>query len=223
MNGRDQLVVPCLDHAMNLRPIDLHAARMPWMAGLLPCLYVPIAARDSSAIETYVGRIHAQLTLRSKRKALLVEAHEPEKPDARLSIWHLPAAAVLHHPQQVWVHVDYSGYRQAYIRAFPEVDLTDFVIDHVMNRRVARLKGFKYIRVVPVARAVNSSHGGLSEKWAVEYHSSPRMVEINRASKAVVQYADLSDIVKMINLEGGGSLMEIVNEAQKLVDLPDEK
>jgi len=222
MNGCDELL-PGLDHAINFRPIDLHAARMPWMAGLLPCLYVPIAARDSSTIETYVGKIHAQLTLRSKQKALLIEAHELEKPDARLSIWHLPAAAVLRCPRQVWVHVDYSGYRRAYIRAFPDVDLTDFVIDHVMNRRVARLKGFNYLRVVPVARAVNSSHGSLSEKWAVEYHNSPRMVELNKASKAVVQYADLSDIVKMINMEGGGSLMEIVNEAQKLVDLPDAK
>lgn len=222
MNIRDQFV-PGLDHAINLRPIDLHAARMPWMAGLLPCLYVPIAARDSNAIETYVGKIHAQLSQRSKCKALLVEAHEPEKPDARLSIWHVPGAAALQHPQQVWVHVDYSGYRQAYTRAFPDIDLSDFVIDHVMNRRVARLKGFNYLRVVPVVRSVNSSHGGLSEKWAVAYHSSPGMVEINRASKAVVQYADLSDIVKMINMEGGGSFMEIVNEAQKLVDLPDEK
>ena len=222
MNGGDQLV-PGLDYAKNLRPIDPHAAQMPWMAGLLPCLYVPIAARDSRAIKTYVGEICAELTPRSQCKALLVEAYEPEKPDVRLPIWHLPVAAVLHNPQQVWVNVNYSGYRKAYIRAFPDVDLTDFVIDHVMNRRVARLKGFKYLRVVPVARTVNSSHGSLSEKWAVEYHSSPRMVEINRASKAVVQYADLSDIVKMINMEGGGSLMEIVNEAQKLVDLPDEK
>jgi len=49
------------------------------------------------------------------------------------------------------------------------------------------------------------------------------MVRLNKASQAVVQYADLSDIVKMINMEGGGSLMEIVNEAQKLVDLPDAK
>ncbi len=222
MDSRDQLV-PGLDHAINFRPIDSHAARMPWMAGLLPCLYVPIAARDSNAIEIYIGKINAQLSLRSKCKAFLVEAHKPEKPDARLSIWHVPAAAVLQHPQQVWVHVDYSGYRQAFIRAFPDINLSKFVIDHVMNRRVARLKGFNYLRVVSVARAVNSSHGGLSEKWAVAYHSSPRMVEINRASKAFVQYADLSDIVKMINMEGGGSLMDIVNEAQKLVDLPDEK
>jgi len=198
----------------------MHAAQMPWMEGLLPCLYVPIAARDSSAIERYVGKIRSQLTLQSKHKALLIEAHEPEKPDNRISIWDLPTAAVLHYPTQVWVHVDYSGYRRAYIIAFPDADLTDFVIDHVMNRRVARLKGFKYLRVVPVSRAVNSSHGGLSEKWAVEYHSSPKMVKLNKASKAVVQYADLSDIVKMINMEGGGSLMEIVNEAQKLVDFP---
>ena len=205
---------------MNFRPIDMYAAQMPWMEGLLPCLYVPIAARDSSAIERYVGKIRSQLTLQSKHKALLIKAHESEQPDNRISIWDLPTAEVLHYPRQVWVHVDYSGYRRAYISAFPDADLTDFVIDHVMNRRVARLKGFKYLRVVPVSRAVNSGHGGLSEKWAVEYHSSPKMVKLNNVSKAVVQYADLSDIVKMINMEGGGSLMEIVNEAQKLVDLP---
>jgi hypothetical protein len=48
------------------------------------------------------------------------------------------------------------------------------------------------------------------------------MREINKASRAVVQYADLADVVKMLNMEGGGSFMEIVNEAQKLVDLPDD-
>lgn len=47
------------------------------------------------------------------------------------------------------------------------------------------------------------------------------MMELNRASQAVVQYADLADIVKMLNMEGGGSFMDIVNEAQKLVSLPD--
>ena len=193
------------------------------MSGLLPCLYVPIAARDIGAIETYVGKILAPLAPRSPSNALLVEAHEPEEPDSRLAIWGLPEATILHYPRQVWVHVDYSGYRWVYIRAFPDVDLTDFVLDHVMNRRVARLKGFMYLRIIPVSRAANSSHGGLSERWAVEYHSSPKMRELNKASQAVVQYADLSDIVKMLNMEGGGSLMEIVNEAQKLVDLPDAR
>ena len=144
----------------------------------------------------------------------------PKNPDGRLAIWRLPEAAILHYPQQVWVHVDYSGYRKAYIRAFPDDDVAESVLDHVMNRRVARVKGFTYLRIVPVSRAANSSHGGRSEKWAVKYHSSPRMRKLNAASQAAVQYADLPDIVKMLNIEGGGGLMENVNEAQKLVDLP---
>lgn len=90
-----------------------------------------------------------------------------------------------------------------------------------MNRRVARLMGFAYLRIVPISRQANSSHGGLSEGWAVDYHSTPRMIELNKASEAVVQYADLSDVVKMLNIEGGGSFMENVNDAQKLVDLPE--
>lgn len=222
MNDFNQLA-PDLDTMINSWPIDPHAARMPWMTGLPLCLYVPIAARDSSAIEKYVGKINTQLAPRSKTKALLVEAHGPMKPDDRLPIWNLPAAAILHYPLQVWVDADYSGYRRAYIRAFRDADLNDFVIDHVMNRRVARLKGFKYLRVVPVSRAVNSSHGGLSEKWAVEHHSSTKMVKFNKESQAVIQYADLSDIVKMINMEGGGSLMENVNDSQKLVEIPKDK
>jgi len=204
------------------RPIDEHATRIPKRSGLRPCLYIPIAARDTFAIERYVGKIVTQLMPKSPDKALLVEVYEPEKADARLAIWDLPEAVVLHLSRQVWVHVDYRAYRRAYLRAFPDFDLTGLVLDHVMNRRVARLKGFAYLRVVPISRGANSSHGSLSEEWAVEYHSSPEMREKNRVSQAAVQYADLSDIVKMLNLRGGGSLMDNVNEAQKLVGLRDE-
>lgn len=204
------------------RPIDEHATRIPMRSGLLPCLYVPIAARDTLAIERYVGKIATQLMPKSPDKALLVEAYEPEKADARLAIWDVPDAVVLHLSRQVWVHVDYRAYRRAYSQAFPNFDLTGLVIDHVMNRRVARLKGFAYLRVVSISRGANSSHGSLSEGWAVEYHSSPEMQEKNRVSQAAVQYADMSDIVKMLNMQGGGSLMDKVNEAQKLVELPDE-
>jgi len=200
------------------RLIDQQAIRIPQSSGLLPCLYVPIAARDINAIETYVGRITDGLSQRSPNKALLIEAYEAEEPDERLAIWQHSRAAILHYPRQVWVHVDYRDYRRAYVRAFPDVDLTSLVLDHVMNRRVARLKGFAYLRIVPISREANSSHGGLSEGWAVEYHSSPRMREINRTSQAMVQYADLPDLVKMLNMEGGGSFMANVNQAQKLVD-----
>jgi hypothetical protein len=159
---------------------------------------------------------------KSPDKALLVEAYEPEKADARLAMWDIPESAVLHLSRQVWVHVDYRAYRPAYKHAFPDFDLTNLVLDHVMNRRVARLKGFAYLRIVPISVGANASHGSLSEGWAVEYHSSPEMQEKNRVSQSAVQYADLSDIVKMLNMQGGGSLMDTVNEAQKLVELPDE-
>lgn len=205
---------------MTQRPIDPHAIRIPQKSGLLPCLYVPVAARNEAAIETYIGKIVGHLALRSPTKALLVESYEPEPADLRLPIWGLPEAAILHHPRQVWVHVDYCAYRRAYIRAFPGIDLSGQVLDHVMNRRVARLKGFMYLRIVPISRNANSSHGSLSECWAVAYQSSPKMMEVNKTSLASVQYADLSDIVKMLNMEGGGSLMDNVNDAQRLVDLP---
>lgn len=204
------------------RPIDEHATRIPKESGLLPCLYVPIAARDKVAIETYVGRIVSQLTATSLDKALLVDAYAPEMPDPRLAIWDVPEAVVLHFSRQVWVHVEYRAYRRAYRQAFPDFDLTGLVLDHVMNRRVARLKDFAYLRIVPISRKANSSHGSLSEGWAVQYHSSPEMREKNKLSQAAVQYADLSDIVKMLDMQGGGSFMDNVNEAQKLVDLPDE-
>jgi len=185
-------------------------------------LFVPIAARDANAIEIYVGNIVARLAGGAPSKALLVEAYKAEKPDVRLPIWELPEAAVLHHSKQVWVHVDYRAYRRAYVTAFPNFDLAGLVLDHVMNRRVARLKGFAYLRIVPISRAANSSHGSLSEDWGVKYHSTTRMQEINRTSHAAIQYADLSDIVKMLNRRCGGSFMDNVNEAQKLVALPQE-
>jgi hypothetical protein len=86
--------------------------------------------------------------------------------------------------------VGYRAYRIAYKKAFPELDLTDFVIDHIMNRRLALVKGFEYVRLLPISREVNSSHGALNEGWGVEYHSSSKMREINGASQALVQYAD---------------------------------
>jgi hypothetical protein len=181
------------------------------------CLHVPIAAKDEVAVQTYVGRVCEVLASGRPSKALLVETGWTPKINANLPLWRLPEAAVLHFPKQLWVHVDYDGYRDAYVKAFPKQDVGGFVLDHVMNRRVARLKGFCYLRVVPISRQANSSSGGLSEKWAVAYHGSNEMRVRNLISPARIQYADLADIVKMLNLKTGGSLQDQVNEAQSLV------
>ncbi len=156
------------------RPIDEHATRIPMRSGLLPCLYVPIAARDKFAIERYVGRIATQLMPKSPDKALLVEAYKPEKADVRLAIWDVPEAVVLHYSRQVWVHVDYRAYRGAYLQAFPDFDLTDLVLDHVMNRRVARLKGFAYLRVCPSREALIQAMAPLAKDGPLNITTRPR-------------------------------------------------
>lgn len=188
--------------------------------GLPLCLHVPIAARDEGAINSHVGRVIDVLASGTPPMALLVETPMPDEIDSTLPIWQLPEASVLHRSPQVWVHVDFVGYRRAYTEAFPMEDLHHLVLDHVMNRRVARLKDFMYLRLLPISREANSSSGGLSEKWAVEYHRAAAMRAKYRTSPARVQHADLADIVKMLNRRTGGSLQDPVNEAQALVRAP---
>ncbi len=197
--------------------IDINAIRVPQRSGLPPCLYLPIAARSIEAIEEFVGSVERELSQSGSEKALLVKPHRCKAEGCKLTIWKHKDVSILNQLGEVWVHVDYSGYRNAYLRAYPELD-RNLVLDHVLNRREARLKGFSYLRLVPISRAVNSSHGGLSEKWGVDYHSSGKMREINNESNAKIQYADLTNIVKMMNIQGGGGLMENVNIAQELVD-----
>src|SRR5664279_2951575 len=117
-----------MNNSQPTRRFDQYAIHIPRKSGLLPCLYVPLAARDTNAIERYVGRIVMELAPNSPGKALLVEAYEPETPDDRLAIWDVPEAVVLHYRMQVWVDVDYRAYRRAYIRAFPNVNLTGLVL-----------------------------------------------------------------------------------------------
>ncbi|MHB8743610.1 MAG: hypothetical protein ACYC9L_10850 [Sulfuricaulis sp.] len=188
--------------------------------GLPLCLHLPIAARDETAIHSHVGHVVDVLASGTPPMALLIETTMQVEIDSTLPIWQLSEALVLHRSPQVWVHVDFAGYRCVYAKAFPMEDIRHLVLDHVMNRRVARLKDFKYLRLLPVSREANSSSGGLSEKWAVEYQGSVEMRAKHLASPARVQHADLADIVKMLNRKTGGSLQDPVNEAQALVRAP---
>jgi hypothetical protein len=113
--------------------------------GIPRCLHVPIAAVDEAAIATYVGEIRRTVSGGSLRKAFLVETYPPEPRDPCYPIWDEPVSAELHRPLQVWVHIGYSRYRQAYRRAFPEEDVGGAVLSHAMNRRIAALKGFDFV------------------------------------------------------------------------------
>ena len=142
----------------------------------------------------------------------------PPKRDQRLPIWELAEAEILHRPIQLWVHVDYTAYRPAYKRAYPEEDIATRIIHHILNRRIARIKGFDYVRVSPITRSVNSS-SGFSENWGVTLHHAPGKTKKEIRRGAYIQYADLSDLMVMMNIKIGGGVMDLVNEGQYLVDL----
>ena len=203
--------------------IDKIAKEVAFKKWVLPeCLHVPIAAVDESAIGDYVGEIVDIVSFNSPRKAFLVKVPVHHKRDQRFPIWELSEAAVLHRPIQLWVHVDYTAYRKAYERAFPEEDITAKIIHHILNRRIARIKGFNYVRVSPITRGVNSS-SGFSENWGVALKRTPGMTKEEIRGGAYIQYADLSDLMVMMNTKIGGGVMDVVNEGQHMVDLIDKR
>lgn len=184
--------------------------------GMPLCLHVPIAAVDETAIADHVGDIRAVLSGGRLRKAFLVQAYPPEPADHDYPIWDVPGSAVLHQALQVWVEIGYTRYRQAWRRAFPSRRLGEAVISHSMNRRIAALKGFRFVRVTPTSRGANSS-SGFSEGWGVALHSSPHNIEANRRAGAFIEYADITCLMLMLDMKVGGGLMDAVNEGRRLV------
>src|SRR5665213_4028 len=175
--------------------------------GLAECLHVPIGAVDEGAISTYVGDVLKVLNGGSARRALLVQAKAPPARDPRFPIWDVSGSHILHQPLQVWVDVAYTRYRPAYRKAFPDEALGDQILSHTMNRRVAALKGFRFVRLTPTSRAANSS-SAFSENWGVALHSDPEQMAANRRRGAVIQYADLSELMLMLDFNLGGGLMD---------------
>jgi len=180
------------------------------------CLHVPIAAVDEAAIRNYIGEIEQVLSGGSPPKAFLVNAKEPPPIDRQLPIWELPSSSIFFQRRQVWVRSAFGGYRKAYKKAFPEENIDGKILSHAMNRRTAALKGFAYIRITPTSRGCNSS-SAFSEGWGVALHSMPEQIKANRMRGAFIQYADLSDLMVMLDIKVGGGVMAVVNEGQKLV------
>jgi hypothetical protein len=184
--------------------------------GLPLCLHVPIAAVDEAAIGAHVGEVREALSGRGSRKALLVKAYPPAPREPCYPIWDEPRSEILHQPLQVWVDIGYTRYRQAYRRAFPEEALGEAVLSHAMNRRIAALKGFGFVRITPTSRSANSS-SAFSEGWGVTLHADPYQAAANRRLGASIAYADLTDLMLMLDIKLGGGVMDTVNEGQKLV------
>jgi hypothetical protein len=185
-------------------------------SGLAEDLHVPIGAVDEAAISTYVGEVRKVLSGGSSRKALLVQARPAPARDLRFPIWDVDGCDVLHQQLQVWVDVAYTRYRRAYCRAFPDEQLGDRILSHAMNRRIAALQGFQFVRLTPTSRSSNSS-SAFSEGWGVALHSTPAQMARNRERGVFINYADLSELMLMLDMKLGGGVMNAVNEGQKLV------
>jgi hypothetical protein len=197
--------------------IDIFAVEMALRCGMPPDVHIPIGARDINSIIKYIGHPIKISSIPIEKAFILTPHHIPLK-NSKLPLWKENESHILHSPKQIWVHVDYRGYRSSYIKACPEINVNGYFLDHILNRRVARLKGFYYLRIIPVLPSVNTSSGGVTEKYGFEYHSSDYMKKKNSENKASIEYADLADIVKMLNLKTGGQFQDIVNDCQYLLE-----
>ena len=117
---------------------------------------------------------------------------------------------------RVWVHTGFTRYRRAYRKAFPDDAIDGKVLSHALNRRMAALMGFSYVRITSNSRGCNSS-SSFSEQWGVALHATPEQVAANRRRGAFIHYADLSALMVMLDMNPGGGVMDAVNEGQKLV------
>jgi hypothetical protein len=86
-------------------------------------LWIPIAAVSVADIETYVGRVLQSVKdpTAGLVNAVLVESSSRSvTKEPNVPLWKSSLAGIagdrLYPPRQVWVHLDYGGYRQAYIQ-----------------------------------------------------------------------------------------------------------
>lgn len=179
------------------------------------CLHVPVVAEDETAIADHIGDIVQVL---SPGRALVVAIDPPPERDIRLPIWAHPMASVFFEPLQVWVNPSYTRYRQAYVRAKGHESVSGKVLAHVYNRRMAMLRGYSFVRLVPVSRRANSS-SSFTEQWGVELAAAD--LGARRRQRGLrMQYADLSDLLVMLDVNLGGGVQEVFRIGQNLIEVP---
>lgn len=184
---------------MEIQPIIDKNARTH---GLPKSMIVPIAAKSINDLLKYVG--NCKPILRNSEAAFEVKWN-PFEINENLKIWDLPFSENIHQKKQVWVDVDYKYYRKAYLKLYPEIKNQNKVIDHIYNRKVARVWGYKYLRLLPIDRNINSSSGRGFESLASQYIKKENNRLLNEKIKRnnFVSYADPFDLVKMINKKTG--------------------
>ena len=203
--------------------------------GLPASLRVPVAARDAEAIATFVGKIVATLAGRSRPvNAVKVQTDHVPASLTDASLWREPLA-MEHHARlfpehQVWVHVDYNGYRSAWNRlGMPDLP-GGFVLDHVANRRATRARGLlhPWIRLCPVSGRTNSNAGHSRGAEGLEVAYMRTLLSLPAAERAermkgfatAIVWADPQDLVKMLDISPGIETLDAVRDTQPLFYFP---
>ena len=185
--------------------------------GLTRDLIVPIAAADLEAIETYIGIIRMRISGRKRpTNAVVVEAQRPNR-SPLVPLWKECEADQyyrrLHPSRQLWVHVDYGGYRRAWARLGFDELIHEEVLDHIRNRAAVRLSGYRhpFLRLCPVSRETNTSGGldigaeGIEKVELRKLKQQPTYIRrrTEHALAAPVVLADPIDLTKMLNIPPG--------------------
>ncbi len=200
--------------------------------GLPTCLRVPVAAASVQALSDFIGEVVATVQDRTGATvALKVRAFNrgfPQHPVAKL--WQTELgnayAAILFPEFQVWVHVDYRGYRAAYGRFEMGAISSEVFLDHIQNRRAARLRWYchPFLRLCPVSRLTNTNSGhatgaeGVEVEYVKSLLASPEKSRAlkERVSAYQVRYADNADLTKMIDIAPGTQIMNGVRDSLDL-------
>ncbi len=208
-----------------MREVDERAAKH----GLPASMRIPIAAKSLEVIGRFVGPILKTYGKVPKHDdavgAVLVDTTwRPQRDGAK--IWQHPEInrfeARLFPPRQVWVHVDYNGYRNAYEKlGMPGIE-DDYVLDHVQNRKAIRERGYShpYILLCPISSQVNTNCGvasgaeGMERTHLQTAHERSEVIQeaIERANRQQVIYADPVDLTKMLNIAPGTKTLPGVGE-----------
>ena len=208
------MVEPGDEEPSLVRPDPAGQERALRRAAMPASLLIPIAAVDKEAIQRHVGRSVLPVPGTRRDNAFQVVAECGPSP-SDLAVWQHKRAAIINMKTQIWVDIGYSGYRRAYRTVFHREDVRNMVIHHIMNRRYARLHGFRYVRLVPISRSTNSSCA-FSEDWGVTLTRDE--VLRSRVGEASVSYADLADLMSMLDMPAGGGVMDNVRQAAALLN-----
>ncbi|MEJ2755184.1 MAG: hypothetical protein P8104_04950 [Gammaproteobacteria bacterium] len=122
---------------------------------------------------------------------------------------------------QIWVNPDYTRYRRAWKKALEPADIEGKVLHHVYNRRMARLREFGYIRLAPISRRTNSS-SAFTEQWGVDLFTPEYLARL-AGLELRMQYADLSDLLTMLDIPLGGGVQDVMRIGQNLVEAPGKR